>query len=102
MDELVEYLAKNIQWIRDYCEKELPEVKVMPIEGTYLLWLDMKGLGLPQKELIQFLEHDAKLWLNDGTIFGTSGEGYVRLNCATNLDTIKLAFSQLTNAIRRR
>jgi cysteine-S-conjugate beta-lyase len=69
------------------------------LKGTYLLWLDFSALNLEQKELIKFLEENAKLWFNDGSIFGESGKGFVRMNCATQIDIIIQALDQLNNAL---
>jgi cysteine-S-conjugate beta-lyase len=99
MDEVVEYIDKNIQYIKEYISSNLSQIKVMDIEGTYLLWLDFSALNLEQKELIKFLEENAKLWFNDGSIFGVSGKGFVRMNCATQIDIIKQALDQLNSAL---
>lgn len=99
MDEVVEYIHQNIIIIKDYINTNLNVVRVMDIEGTYLLWLDFSGLNLTQPELIDFLNNKAKLWFNDGSIFGKSGVGFVRMNCATQRDTILKALNQLNDAI---
>jgi len=99
MDDVVEYIHQNIVMIKDYISTNLSRIKVMDIEGTYLLWLDFSGLNLTQSELIDFLSNEAKLWFNDGSIFGKSGVGFVRMNCATQHDTILQALNQLNDAI---
>ena len=95
MDELIETLKKNIDWVNAYVSSELPRIKVMDIDGTYLMWLDFRGLNMTQKNLVDFLMNQAKLWLTDGTLFGEGGEGFMRVNVAANLDTLKQAFNQL-------
>jgi len=102
MDDVVEYIHQNILMIKDYIGIHLSQIKVMDIEGTYLLWLDFSGLNLTQSELIDFLSNKAKLWFNDGSIFGKNGEGFVRMNCATQRDTILQALNQLKDAISDR
>jgi cysteine-S-conjugate beta-lyase len=99
MDEVVEYIDKNIHYIKEYISNNLSQIKVMDIEGTYLLWLDFSALNLEQKALIEFLEKNAKLWFNDGSIFGASGKGFVRMNCATQKEIIIQALDQLNNAL---
>ena len=99
MDELVETLRKNIAWVKNDVERHLPQVKVMDIEGTYLMWLDFRALDLTQKSLVEFLSNEAKLWLNDGMLFGQGGEGFMRLNVATDLNTLKQALNQLRIAL---
>ncbi len=99
MDALVEALMTNIEWVKAFVATELPQIKVMDIEGTYLMWLDFKALNMKQKDLADFLMNQAKLWLNDGSMFGEGGEGFMRLNVATDLETLKQAFYQLRNTI---
>ena len=92
---------QNILFIKDYISKHISQIKVMDIEGTYLLWLDMSALQLEQSELMEFLNQKAHLWFNDGSIFGASGKGYVRMNCATQREILKQALEQLKNAINQ-
>ncbi len=101
MDDVLEYIYQNIQFIKEYIKENISVIKVMDIEGTYLLWLDMSALQLKQKELIEFLDQKAHLWFNDGSLFGESGNGFVRMNCATQRDVIKQALEQLRNAINQ-
>lgn len=99
MDALVETLKKNIDWVNAYVATELPQIKVMDVEGTYLMWLDFRALNRTQKDLVDFLMNQAKLWLNDGSMFGEGGEGFMRVNVATDLETLKQAFHQLKAAL---
>jgi cystathionine beta-lyase len=101
MDDVVEYIYQNIVFIKKYVEENLNQIKVMDIEGTYLLWLDMSALNLDQKSLMEFLNQKAHLWFNDGSIFGESGKGFVRMNCATQREIIKQALDQLKNAMNQ-
>ena len=101
MDDVVEYIYQNIQFIKEYVSTHMNQIKVMDIEGTYLLWLDMSALNLDQKQLMDFLNQKAHLWFNDGSIFGNSGKGFVRMNCATQREIIKLSLEQLKNAINQ-
>jgi cystathionine beta-lyase len=99
MDALIETLMTNIEWVKAFVSSELPQIKVMDIEGTYLMWLDFRGLNKTQKDLADFLMNQAKLWLNDGSMFGEGGEGFMRVNVATDLETLKQAFHQLKAAL---
>lgn len=99
MDALVETLKKNIDWVNAYVATELPQIKVMDIEGTYLMWFDFRALNRTQKDLVDFLMNQAKLWLNDGSMFGEGGEGFMRVNVATDQETLKQAFDQLKAAL---
>lgn len=99
MDDVVEYIHQNILYIKDYVSENLSMIKVMDIEGTYLLWLDFSELKLEQADLMDFLGSKAHVWFNDGSMFGESGKGFVRMNCATQRDVIKQALDQLNKAI---
>jgi len=77
---LIGYLESNVNIIRSFLTEKLPAIKLIEPEGTYLLWLDFRELGMSQPELVRFLIHDARLGLNDGTAFGTDGTGFMRIN----------------------
>ncbi|HTU03333.1 MAG TPA: PatB family C-S lyase [Candidatus Sulfotelmatobacter sp.] len=82
LGELLEYLQGNYRLVCDYLGKNLPSVKVSPLEGTYLVWLDFRQYGFsPEKLRAQIIEQ-AGLGLNDGPTFGPGGEGFQRMNIA--------------------
>jgi len=93
--QLKEYLAENLTYLRELLAEKLPRVKLIEPEGTYLIWLDFTELGLSQKELDNLILHKAKLWLDSGTMFGTEGEGFQRINIACPKLTLQTALSQL-------
>ncbi len=100
--ELKKYLQKNLDFVRQYLNHELPQIKLVEPEGTYLIWLDFRELGLCERELEDLIVHKAGLWLDSGAIFGKAGAGFQRMNIATNrkllkeaLDRVKAAVSQL-------
>ena len=80
--ELLKYLSGNISFLREYLQTHIPQIKMVELEGTYLAWLDCSALGLPASELDNIITHKAKLWLNNGSIFGLGGEGFQRINLA--------------------
>ncbi|MFO7811327.1 MAG: aminotransferase class I/II-fold pyridoxal phosphate-dependent enzyme, partial [Candidatus Delongbacteria bacterium] len=82
LDELLQYLTKNIDIIDDFLKNELPGIKMQRPQSTYLAWLDFRKYGLSQKDLVQKMIHEARLGLNDGSAFGPGGEGFMRLNFA--------------------
>jgi cystathionine beta-lyase len=65
-----------------FLEERLPAVKVFPLEGTYLAWLDVRGLGLTDAQVGERLLRGAGVWLDEGPRFGTGGQGFQRLNLA--------------------
>ncbi len=85
--------------MRDYLKKELPQIKLIEPEGTYLLWLDFRALGMTEKERENLIVNQAKLWLDSGAIFGQVGEGFERINVACPRATIKEALDRLKAVI---
>ena len=101
LQELKSYLSGNLDYIRGFLEKELPQLSFVEPEGTYLLWLDCRALGLSDEDLDQFMVHDAKLWLDGGTMFGPEGSGFQRINIACPRATLEKAFMQLKQAVEK-
>ncbi len=99
LDQLMDYLAKNLDLAQDYFEEKIPQIKMMRPEGTYLVWLDCSGLDLKDKDLKDFMIEDAGLGFNDGRMFGTGGEGYMRMNIACPKQTLLDALIQLEHAV---
>lgn len=99
LEQLKEYLKGNLDFVRSYLEENLPQVKLIEPEGTYLVWLDCRGLGLSEEELEQFIARKAKLWLDDGAIFGKAGEGFERVNIACPRSVVKEALERLKKAV---
>ena len=83
IDELNQYLWGNYRMLCDFTAKALPEWKIMPLEGTYLPWVDITATGMTSQQYANHVMQDAKVWVNPGTMYGPqSGEGYIRLNIA--------------------
>ncbi len=97
--ELKAYLYENLNFVRKYLKENLPQIRLIEPEGTYLLWLDFCGLGLTEKELEELVVKKAKLWLDRGAVFGAEGRGFERINIACPRSTLKQALDQLKNAI---
>ena len=99
VDELVAYLSGNVHYMKDYLEEYLPDIKMIEPEGLYLIWVDCKALGLNSKELEKFMIEEAHLWLDEGYIFGTGGEGFERFNVACPRSTLEKALNQFKEAV---
>ncbi len=99
LEKLNEYLTSNTNYVFDFLENNIPEINFLKPEATYLLWLNCKQLGLKEKELQKFFIKEAGLGLNNGSIFGPGGNGYMRMNIACPLSTVKTALDQLLKAI---
>lgn len=80
--QLLDYLKGNYDTMSDYCWKYLPDFPLAELEGTYLVWMDCRKLGLRSEELEERLVDKAGLWLNAGTMYGPEGEGFMRWNIA--------------------
>lgn len=83
LTELLEYLEGNLGCVRDFIEEKLPKIRLVEPEGTYLLWLDVSAYGYSKEELSRRLREDARLWLDEGAMFGPEGEPFVRVNIAS-------------------
>ena len=101
LEELKAYLKGNLDYVRDYLEKNIPHIKLIEPEGTYLIWLDCRGLGLSEEKLEELIVHKAKLWLDAGAIFGKAGEGFERINIACPRAVLEEAMKRLRGAIDR-
>ncbi len=83
LDALCDYLWQNYQVLCDFFEKELPQYPVTPLEGTYLVWVDIRSSGLSSDELTEKLLREGHVQVNSGTMYGTTtGEGFIRINIA--------------------
>ena len=99
LDQMLEYIQGNIDFTEDYLKKNIPQIKMIRPQASYLIFLDCRGLGLSQKELDQLFVDEAHLALNSGTTFGKEGEGFMRLNVGCPRSTLKQALEQLKTAI---
>jgi cysteine-S-conjugate beta-lyase len=100
LDELLAYLKGNLRFLEDFLAKKLPGFKMYPLEGTYLAWVDCSCLGMNDEELMDFMLHKAKLWLDEGTLFGYGGSMFMRFNIATPRAILKQALENLEKAVK--
>ena len=101
LNQVTEYLAGNIKMLRSFLQQKVPLVKLIEPEGTYLLWLDFRELGLEVKQLEAFLVHDARMAVNTGHWFGREGAGFARLNIACPRSILRAALDQLESAVNK-
>ena len=95
------YIAENLEYVKNFLRDNLPQVKLVEPEGTYLLWLDFRELNLTEEELEDLIINKAKLWLDGGTMFGTEGVGFQRINIACSQKILIQAFTQLKEALKQ-
>lgn len=100
LDQLLVYLKGNLDFTREFIEHNMPGIKLVEPEGTFLLWLDCRDLHISDDELDRLVIEKAKLWLDGGRMFGPCGSGYQRINMACPRETLKQALTQLADAIK--
>ncbi len=99
LEQLLEYVSGNFDFIKEYCEKNIPKIKPNLPDATYLVWLDCRELGMDNEELRRFMIQDAKIGLNEGYTFGRSLCGFMRLNAACPRSVLEKALKQLEDAV---
>lgn len=99
LDELLAYLEENVNIVRQHL-KDLDGVSMIEPEGTFLLWLDFRALGLQPDELTSFLREKAKWAITRGQAFGPEGVGFARLNIACPRTRLEAALVDLKNVIQ--
>jgi cysteine-S-conjugate beta-lyase len=99
LDDLLAYLQANINFLRSYLIEEIPKIKLIEPEGTYLVWLDFRDLDLGAKELANFLVHRSRIAVNPGYWFGREGAGFARMNIACPRSILEEALLRLQNSV---
>jgi cystathionine beta-lyase len=99
LQELLRYLEGNLKFLQEFIAARIPAIRVMPIEGTYLVWLDCRDLGLDDRQLRNFMRRKAKVGLDDGYIFGSGGSGFQRINIACPRSTLEEGLCRIEAAI---
>jgi len=82
LNSLCDYLWENYKALCQFFQAEMPQFKVTPLEGTYLVWLDIRASGLTSDAMTEKLLKKGKVQVSSGTLYGTDGEGFIRLNIA--------------------
>lgn len=95
-----QYVWENIQYVKKFVEERLPKVKMGDHQGTYLVWLDFRELGLSVEELENLIIKKAGLWLDSGKIFGKDGEGFQRINAACPRATLTEAMERIEREVK--
>lgn len=95
VDELKKYLFDNYICLKEFMEKELPCVRVLPLEATYLVWMDFSVMKQSSETIAENLLKEANLWVNEGTMYGQAGEGFIRLNIACPRSLLKEGLNRI-------
>lgn len=101
LEELLAYLEENAQYVIEELAKIAPQIKVIKPEGTFVLWLDCRELGIPAEELNQFFVKKAGIAFNDGVTFGPVGEGFQRMNIGCPRCLITEALDRIDKALAK-
>ena len=102
LEDLKIHLHKNFKMLEELCEKYPYFIKIIPIEATYLAWLDCRTMGLKDRALREFFVQEAKLGLNAGISFGREGSGFMRLNFAISCAKMSEVIKRLDNSLKNR
>ena len=102
LEELKEYIWGNYLFLKEYLEAKMPQVTPGVLEGTYLVWLDFRNLGLGEEKLEEMIVNRARVWFNGGTVFGPEGEGFQRVNIACPRPVLQEALKRLEQAVNHR
>ncbi len=99
LEQLLDYLGKNIDFAVDFIEEHLPVIKTHKPEASYLLWLDCRAMGLDDGALFKFMVEKARVGLNSGIDFGGEGKGFMRLNVACPRAMLQEALVRIAGAV---
>ena len=100
--QVLDYLSENANYLESFVAERIPEIKVVHPEGTYLVWLDCRGLGLDKLELEALMHEEAKVLFDEGYVFGTEGEGFERINIACPRSILTDALERIEAAVAKR
>ena len=100
LEQVLEYVQGNYDFLVSRLAERLPEARVFPLEGTYLAWVDLRSLGMSDEELKQWILGRARVWLDDGPMFGAGGEGFQRINLACPRRTLNKALEAMVQVLR--
>ena len=99
LEQVIDYIWGNLEYLDNYLKSRLSSMKLIPIEGTYLAWIDCRGLGLDGAALNRLMMDDARVYVDGGHIFGPEGEGFVRINVACRRQTLEQALARIERAV---
>ncbi|HEX2934576.1 MAG TPA: PatB family C-S lyase, partial [Bacteroidales bacterium] len=101
LTQMLAYLDGNIDFLESYINQYLPKIKMIRPEGTYLVWLDCRGMNMSQPELRRFFTEKAKVGLNNGSDFGPGGEGFMRMNVGCPRSIIAEGLARIKQAMNQ-
>lgn len=99
LTQLRAYISSNYDLLRERFARELPKCKVMRMEGTYLAWIDCTELHIPSDEMEEMLMHENKVWVNAGSMYGTEGAAFIRINMACTSELLNEGITRIVNGL---
>ena len=97
--QMLEYVGGNIDFVENYINTRIPRIGMLRPQASFLVWLDLRPLGLEHDELLDLVQNKAGLFLNDGAMFGEQGSGFFRLNVGCPRLVLEEAMKKLETAI---
>ncbi len=101
LDQLLDYLQGNLDFLLKYFANRIPKIKVIKPQGTYLIWLDCRDLGMDDMTLRNFMRDKAKVGLDDGFLFGSGGSGFQRMNIACPRPILEEALIRIETMVNK-
>lgn len=99
LTQLRAYISSNYDLLRERFTRELPKCKVMRMEGTYLAWIDCSELHISSDEIEEMLMHENKVWVNAGSMYGTEGAAFIRINMACTSELLNEGITRIVNGL---
>ena len=99
LDEMREYVFENRRIAEDFINKEIPSIRAVPGEATYLMWLDISSLGKSSDEVASFIRKETGLYITEGLEYGESGRFFLRMNVACTKETLKDGLNRLKEGV---
>lgn len=99
LTQLRAYISSNYDLLRERFARELPKCKVMRMEGTYLAWIDCSELHISSDEIEEMLMHENKVWVNAGSMYGTEGAAFIRINIACTSELLNEGITRIVNGL---
>lgn len=101
LEAVMNYIQENYNFLVNYLQTHIPHIKAVPMEGTYLAWLDCSALGLSPEAQSHLFKEGAKLFLNDGQLFGPEGEAFERINLACPRSLLETALGRIKEQVQQ-
>lgn len=101
LEQLIELINYNHLELKKFMQENIPEVRVYDIEGTYLQWMDFNALGMDKDELERVMHTEAKVFFDEGYIFGEEGNGFERMNIACPTKIMMAALERIKEALKK-